>query len=111
MFSQETMQQISLWIEQAAVTFGTYSIYIITAKDQILAEFGTPGLAAAVIALGALAIMLIIRLVKLAFAAVIYLVLPSFALAFLATLVLPYPFSAVLPVTVTACSLFLVFKS
>lgn len=81
-----------------------------TAKQFILDNFGDNGLMAAYVAAAVLVLLIISKLVKLGFAALKYLVLPSVILATLGSLVLGLNLMVALPVTVAACSLLLLFK-
>jgi len=81
-----------------------------SAESFILEHFGQNGLYAAYIAGAVLILFVISRLAKLGFNAIKYLVVPSVALAFVASFFLPFSFAAALPVSVTVCSLFLLFK-
>ncbi len=80
------------------------------ARAYILDHFGSNGLIAAYVVLGVIGFLLIYRLVKITISAIKYVVIPSVVLAFLVTMISPYPFSSILPVTVTACSLILLIK-
>ena len=84
--------------------------FIEPARDFILSTFGQNGLYAAYIVLAVAVLVLLSRLVKLTFATMKYLVIPAIALAFLGSLFVPMTFYALLPVTVTACSLVLLVK-
>ena len=79
-------------------------------REFILSTFGQNGLYAAYLVLAALVFLLVSKIVGLTFSAVKYMVIPALVLAFLATMFLPYSFLSALPVTVTACSLFMLFK-
>ena len=87
-----------------------YSGVFGSVKAVIIEHFGPNGLIAAYIVAAALILVLVSRLAKIGFATARYLVLPAVALAFLGSFVLPYSFFMLLPVTVTACSLVLLFK-
>ena len=80
-------------------------------RGLILEYFGPNGLIATYVVLAVLALVIILQLVKISFATIKYLVLPAAALAVLGSLVLPYSFFMLLPVTATACSLVLLFKA
>ena len=102
--------QVQQIVESATESADEYSGVIGSIKEMIVSNFGQNGLIAAYIALAALVLFIVSRLAKLTFSTVKYLVLPAVALAFIGTFVLPYSFVAMLPVTVTACSLVLLFK-
>jgi hypothetical protein len=80
-------------------------------REMILSHFGQPGLVATYIALGVIGLLITYRLVKITFAVVKYLVVPAVVLAFVGTLVLPYSFAFLLPITVSVCSLILLAKA
>jgi hypothetical protein len=106
----EFMAQIKAFIESVLARVSEHSTAIAAAQQYIVDHFGQTGLIAAYITLGILVIFVISRLVKLTFAAVKYLVVPAVVLAFLASLCTPFSFATALPVTVTVCSLVLLFK-
>jgi len=106
----EYIAQIKAFAESALARVGEHSTAIATAQQYIVDHFGQSGLVAAYITLGILIIFVISRLVKLTYAAVKYLVIPAVVLAFVASLCTPFSFASALPVTVTACSLVLLFK-
>lgn len=87
-----------------------YLSVIVSVRELILEQFGQNGLIAAYIVLAVLTVLIIWRLAKITFATVKYLVIPAVALAFLGSFLLPYSFFILLPVTVTACSLLLLFR-
>lgn len=91
-------------------TAGEIGTLLLPLKATIQTHFGSNGLIAFYITLGVLAFLLVYKLMQLAFAALKYVVLPSIALAFLATLIFPYSFAAMLPFTVAGCSMILLFK-
>jgi hypothetical protein len=106
----ELLAQIKVAATSALARTGEYSTAIAAAQQYVVDHFGQAGLIAAYITLGALVMFVVSRLVKLTFAAVKFLVIPSVALAFLASVCTPFSFAAALPVTVTVCSLVLLFK-
>lgn len=106
----EILSQIKALAAEAIVKAGEYSGTIMSARQYVLDNYGQTGLIAAYITLGALALYIISRLVMMAFSALKWLVVPSIALAFLASLLLPVSFGTALPVTITLCSLVLLFK-
>lgn len=79
-------------------------------RDWILQHFGTNGLYAAYLVGLALAVFVLSKLIKITFATIKYLVLPGLGLALIGSFVLPYSFFFLLPITVTGCSLLLLFK-
>lgn len=90
-------------VDQVSGPLGELKLFIVD-------TFGQNGLYAAYLVSAALIVLLASKLVGMTFAAVKYMVIPALVLAFLATIFLPYSFFAVLPVTVTVCSLFMLFK-
>jgi hypothetical protein len=97
-------------IDDVSARADEYSGVVGSAKEFISETFGQSGLIACYVILTVLSVLLISKVARLAFSAVKFLVIPSLALAFLAALVLKVPFATALPVTVTGCSLFLLFK-
>ncbi len=108
--SFELLGQVKDLADEATARAEEYSGVIGTAKGYIIEHFGETGLIAAYIALAAIALFVISRLAKLTFSTLKYLVVPAIALAFLASFVLPYSLAITLPVSVTLCSLVLLFK-
>ncbi|MFQ5606469.1 MAG: hypothetical protein ACE5GA_00875 [Candidatus Zixiibacteriota bacterium] len=82
-----------------------------SATRFILENFGQPGLYAAYIALAAILLLTLSRLLKLSFAIIKFVALPSVALAFVASIFLPQSFMYFLPVTVSLSSVFLLFRA
>ena len=80
------------------------------AKNYILDHFGSNGLLAAYGVAVVITLLVLYQLVRITWMAVKYVAIPSVALAYLASFVMPYPFASVLPVTVALCSLVLLFK-
>ncbi len=76
----------------------------------VLEHFGQNGLYAAYLVGGVLAIYIISKIIKITFAAVKYLLVPGVGLALIGSFVSPYPFMFLLPITLTGCSLLLLFK-
>ena len=101
--AQELSEKVSEKFDEYTGVFGSV-------KELIVEHFGQNGLIAAYIVLAVLALVVVSRLAKIGFAAIKYLVIPAVALAALGTFVLPYSFFMLLPVTVTACSLLLLFR-
>jgi len=97
-------------IDQASIKAHELSGVLASAREFILDNFGQNGLYAAYVVAGVLCFLVVSWLVRLAFSAVKYIVIPAVALALLASFVLPLSFAAALPATVTACSLVLLFK-
>ncbi len=106
----ELLTKAKILAEEAIAKAGDYSGLIVAARQYILDNFGQTGLIAAYITLGVLIVFVVSRLVMMTIAAIKYLVVPALVLAFLASLILPVSFGVALPVTVTLCSLVLLFK-
>ncbi len=105
---------VSQHIQQAAGKLAEqldgYTGFLGSVKETILEHFGPNGLIAAYIAVAVLVLVLVSRLAKITFSAVKYLVVPAVVLAVVGSFFLPYSFYMLLPVTVTGCSLILLFK-
>jgi len=101
--AQKLSEKVSDQLEEYSGVFGSI-------KELIVEHFGQNGLIAAYIVAAVLILVIVSRLAKITFATVKFLVVPSIALAAIGSFVLPYSFFLLLPVTVTACSLVLLFK-
>ena len=110
MLNGETIAQVKQFADDAAIKAEEYSGVLSTAKQFILDTFGQNGLYASYIVLAAVILFVVSKLAKLTFSTIKYLVIPSLALALVGSIFIPYSFAALLPVTVTVCSLFLLFK-
>lgn len=110
MLNPELIAQAKEMADKAAVKAHEYEGTIGQARQWILDHFGQNGLLAAYVAGGVVLIVLLSRLVKIGFSAVKYLVVPSVVLAGLASYFMGLNFAVALPVTVTVCSLILLFK-
>lgn len=106
----ELLNRVRDLSDQASARVEEYSGVIGSIKGFIMEHFGTNGLYAAYIILLVFALLVVSRLAKITFSTLKYLVVPAIALAFLISLFMPYSFAAMLPVTATFCSLFLLFK-
>ncbi len=107
----ELLTQIQDVAERASVSVSEYGTVMSQIQQYILDNFGPKGLYAAYISIAAIGILIFWKMVKLSFAALKYMVLPAVAIAFVGSFFLPYTFSTLLPVTVTGCSLVLLFKA
>ncbi len=96
--------------DQANVSIEHYSGILGQVQQLIIDNFGETGLYAAYISLAAVSLLLIWKLIKLSLSALKYMVLPAVGLAFIGSFFMPYSFSSLLPVTVTGCSMILLFK-
>ncbi|UCD17267.1 MAG: hypothetical protein JSV44_12590 [Candidatus Zixiibacteriota bacterium] len=81
-----------------------------TAKQALLDKFGTPGLIAAVLVLLSTLVLIMVKLVKVSFDLVRYVLVPSIAVTFIATYFLPYSFVFILPVSVSFFSVVLLVR-
>lgn len=106
----ELLVQAQELADKAAVKAEEYSGLFGSLKDYIVGTFGQNGLIAFYVVTAALLVFVIAKLAKLTLSTLKYLVVPAVALAFLATFVTPLSFIAALPITVTVCSVFLLFK-
>ena len=107
----ELLTQIQDIAERASVSFSEYGTIMTQIQQFILDNFGPKGLYAAYISAAAVGLLLFWKMVKLSFAALKYMVLPAVAIAFVGSFFLPYTFTTLLPVTVSGCSLILLFKA
>ncbi len=106
----DLMTQAKSFLDNATLKADEYSSVIGSAKGFILEQFGQNGLYASYIVIAALGLFLLSLVARMAFSTLKYLVIPSIVLAFAGSLFAPYSFVALLPVTVSVCSLFLIFK-
>lgn len=107
----ELLTQMQDMAGRASVSVSEYGTFMSQVQQYILDNFGPKGLYAAYISAAAIGLLLFWKVIKLSFAALKYMVLPAVAIAFVGSFFLPYTFSTLLPVTVTGCSLFLLFKA
>ncbi|KAA3634478.1 MAG: hypothetical protein DWP97_06975 [Calditrichaeota bacterium] len=110
MLNTEILTTAKTYFDQASVKADEYSGLLTEAQRLIVENFGQTGLYAAYIMVAALTLFVLSKLVKLTFSTLKYLVLPAFVLAFAGSFFVPYSFTALLPVTVSVCSLLLLFK-
>ena len=104
------LNQVRDAAEQAAQKAHEVSGFLGPVRQYIVDQFGQSGLLAAYIVVAVVVLVLISKLVKVGLSALKYLVIPAVALAFVASLLLPFSFITALPVTATVCSLFMLFK-
>ncbi len=76
----------------------------------IQTHFGTPGLVAALILGLSILVLIAVKLLKIAFDVLRFVVIPSVVVTFLATFFLPFSFVYILPVTVALFSVVLIVK-
>jgi hypothetical protein len=108
--STEILNQIKDAADRASVAAEEYSGIVGTVKGYIVDNFGQNGLIASYVLLGVISLLLVAKVGKLTLTTLKFLVIPSIVLAILATFFLHASFLIALPVTVTCCSLFLLFK-
>ncbi len=110
MFDNNLIARVKELAESATAKAEEYSNIFEAIKGAILENFGENGLTAFYIMSSAIILFIVSRIAKLTFSTIKYLVIPSLVLAFIASYFVPYSFFALLPVTVTASSLLLLFK-
>lgn len=108
--SGEWLLQARSLADRATEASGDLTAAAVSGQHWILEHFGQNGLYAAGIVAAALGIFLVMQLIRITFAALKYLVVPGIGLALIGSFVLPYSFFFLLPITVSACSLLLLFK-
>jgi hypothetical protein len=96
-------------VQQSMIIDSTSLIY--SGTKFIQNNFGVPGLIAALILLLSLTVLLIARILRIAFDVFRFVIIPSVAVTFIATYFLPYSFTYILPVTMALFSVVLIFKS
>ncbi len=96
--------------QQARHAADDYSGVLGSIREVIIQHFGQNGLYAAYILAAVLVLVLVSRLTRISFNVFKFVVVPALALAFVVSLVTSMQFVALLPVTVTVCSLILLFK-
>jgi len=106
----ELLAQAKALADDASQKVDEYSGVIGSVQNVIVEHFGQNGLYAAYIFLAVFILFIAAKLAKITFSTVKYVVVPSVALAFVGSLFIPWSFPALLPITVTFCSLFLLFK-
>lgn len=108
--SSEIISRAREAADQAAVKAEEYSGLFGAAKGFILEHFGQNGLTAAYVLSAVIVLLAISKLANLTWSTVKFLAIPAVALAFLATFFLNCSFVVALPISVTICSLVLLFK-
>ena len=96
--------------DAAAARADEYSGVIAPIQKYIVENYGENGLNAAYLAIASLILVIITRLAKITFSTVKYLIIPAVALAFVASFFVSEPLYTILPATVTAGALLLLFK-
>jgi len=110
MSSGELLTQVKQVAESAAKQADEYTGFLGSVQALIVEHFGQNGLYAAYIMAAAFVLFVVAKLAKITFSTLKFLIIPAVALAFLGSFFVPYSFVALLPVTVTFCSLFLLFR-
>jgi len=110
MSSGELLTQVKQVAESAAKQADEATGFLGSVQALIVEHFGQSGLYAAYIMAAAFILFVVAKLAKITFSTLKFLIIPAVALAFLGSLFVPYSFVSLLPVTVTFCSLFLLFK-
>ena len=110
MLNTDLFVQTKQFVNDASLKAEEYSGLIGSLQGIILENFGQNGLYASYIVVAALVLFVTSKLAKLTFSAMKYLVIPSVVLAFAGSFFVPYSFMILLPVTVSVCSLLLLFK-
>lgn len=82
-----------------------------TGLQSLQSLFGTPGLIAAMVLGLSIVALVVVKLLKIAFDVLRYVMVPSVVVAFIATLFLPYSFINILPTTVALFSVVLIIKA
>jgi len=110
MREEQLLTQAQQLADQAAARAEEYSSILALIKGYILTYFGPNGLIAACVIVAVILLLLLGKLANLTFAAMKFLVVPAVVLALVGSVVLPYSFVVLLPVTATVCSLGLLFR-
>jgi hypothetical protein len=85
---------------------------ILSSGKQFISRYlGMPGLVAVIILATTAAVLLISKIVSIAFEIVRYVILPSVVLTFIATYFLPYSLFYMLPASIALFSLILIFRT
>ena len=108
--STEIMAKVQSFAQSASFRADEFTGMFGSVKAQIVSQFGPNGLIAAYFVAAVLVLFIGAKLIKLTYSALKYLVVPSVGLAIVGSLILPLSFVMILPVTVTMCSLVLLFK-
>lgn len=103
--------QMTYILEHGLQGFASLVDVILGFRVLVYESFGMPGVYAFYIASAALAVLVITKLLKMALVVAKYLVIPSVALALLATWLFGVSFAASLPVCVVGCSVVMLVKS
>lgn len=79
--------------------------------QYIQAHFGTAGLIAGLVLALSVAALVVVKLLKIAFDVLRYVMVPAVVVTFVAGLFLPFPFVSILPATVALFSVVLIIKA
>ncbi|MBN2226258.1 MAG: hypothetical protein JW763_02725 [candidate division Zixibacteria bacterium] len=104
------MEALANYIQQALDLIVAVPEWLITAKQAILEKTGTPGLIALIILCMAIAVQVVIKLVRLSLNILRYVVVPSIATTFLLVIFTSLSLSVALPASVSFFSIVLLFK-
>lgn len=110
MFDKTLSAQLDQLTQQASEKVDGLSGVLDPVKTMIVEYFGPNGLIAAYVVLAVLVLFLVSMITRFTFNTLKYLVVPAIALAFVGSMVSAHSFVALLPVTVTVCSVFLLVK-
>lgn len=108
---QNTLSVLASLFESFSKNGSEASTVLTSFRQTILDQFGQNGLYAAYISCGAIALFVLVKILKLTFTILRVVVLPSVALAFVGSFFLPVSFYYLLPVTVSLSSVWLVFRT
>ena len=78
---------------------------------EVSLRFGQSGLLAFYIVIISVSVVVLWKAVSLLFAIIRYLILPTVILAWIGSMIFPYPFTTLLPVSAAGCSLILLYKA
>jgi len=105
-FINEFKQLIISLISQA----DNFKAVIESLQNLILKQFGQNGLYATYILIAAMILFTTAKLLKIIYVTVKYIVIPSLVLALAGSTFFPYSFASLLPISVSVCSVVLLFK-
>lgn len=106
----ELLGQLKQFADDASLRASEFSGIFGNIQRYILDNFGQNGLYAFYIALAAVGLFVLIKLAKIAFSTLKYMVIPAVALAFAGSFFVPASFVVLLPITVVLCAVFLLVK-
>jgi len=97
-------------LQQAMDFLSTTPNWFTEIKLLILDKFGTPGLIAATLLILSAVVLLLLKVMKISFDVIRYVLIPATAITFVATYFLPFSFVYILPVSVSLFSVVLLVK-